>query len=75
LFYPFKSALDQVPVLVARGNRPLLATFEDQLKIVTYYHPEEHSSGRHLLQVLAHIPATLRNKLNGVARYQGRLTD
>jgi hypothetical protein len=28
-------------------------TFEDQLKILTYYHLEEHSSGRHLLQVLA----------------------
>ncbi len=28
-------------------------TFEDQLKILTYYHLEEHSSGWHLLQVLA----------------------
>jgi len=28
-------------------------TFEDQLKILVYYHLEEHSSGRHLLQVLA----------------------
>jgi len=28
-------------------------TFEDQLKILTYYHLEEHSSGCHLLQVLA----------------------
>lgn len=27
-------------------------TFEDQLKILTYYHLEEHSSGRHLLQIL-----------------------
>lgn len=53
LFHPFKSALNQVPVLVARGNRPLQMTFEDQLKILTYYHLEEHSSGRHLLQVLA----------------------
>ena len=52
LFTPFKAALDQVPVLLARGNRPLQMTFEDQLKILTYYHLEEHSSGRHLLQVL-----------------------
>ena len=52
LFTPFKASLDQVPVLVARGNRPLQMTFEDQLKILTYYHLEEHSSGRHLLQVL-----------------------
>jgi hypothetical protein len=53
LFNPFKPALDKVPILEARGNRPLQMTFEDQLKILTYYHLEEHSSGRHLLQVLA----------------------
>jgi len=52
LFVPFRASLDQVPALVARGNRPLQMTFEDQLKILTYYHLEEHSSGRHLLQVL-----------------------
>ena len=52
LFMPFKASLDQIPALVARGNRPLQMTFEDQLKILTYYHLEEHSSGRHLLQVL-----------------------
>lgn len=53
LFTPFKGSLEQVPVLASRGNRPLQMTFEDQLKILTYYHLEEHSSGRHLLQVLA----------------------
>ncbi len=53
LFTPFKASLEHVPVLEARGNRPLQMTFEDQLKILTYYHLEEHSSGRHLLQVLA----------------------
>jgi hypothetical protein len=53
LFTPFKGSLEQVPVLESRGNRPLQMTFEDQLKILTYYHLEEHSSGRHLLQVLA----------------------
>jgi hypothetical protein len=53
LYFPFKAALDRCPVLVARGDRPLQMTFEDQLKILTYYHLEEHSSGRHLLQVLA----------------------
>lgn len=52
LFYPFKKALEQCPTLAARGNRPLQMTFEDQLKILTYFHLEEHSSGRHLLQVL-----------------------
>lgn len=53
LFTPFRGSLEQVPVLEARGNRPLQMTFEDQLKILTYYHLEEHTSGRHLLQVLA----------------------
>lgn len=53
LFTPFKGSLEHIPVLEARGNRPLQMTFEDQLKILTYYHLEEHSSGRHLLQVLA----------------------
>jgi hypothetical protein len=53
LFTPFKASLDNVPLLEARGNRPLQMIFEDQLKILTYYHLEEHSSGRHLLQVLA----------------------
>jgi len=52
-FKPLTGALEQVPTLEARGNRPLKMTFEDQLKILTYYHLEEHSSGRHLLQVLA----------------------
>ena len=52
LFTPFKASLDHAPALEAKGNRPLQMTFEDQLKILTYYHLEEHSSGRHLLQVL-----------------------
>ena len=49
---PFKASTDNAPVLEARGNRPLQMTFEDQAKILIYYHLEEHSSGRHLLQVL-----------------------
>ena len=53
LFTPLKIALEPVPILASRGNRPLQMTFEDQLKILVYYHLEEHSSGRHLLQVLA----------------------
>jgi len=53
LFAPFKASLAHVPELETKGNRPLQMTFEDQLKILTYYHLEEHSSGRHLLQVLA----------------------
>jgi hypothetical protein len=50
---PFKASLDNAPILEARGNRPLQMTFEDQMKILIYYHLEEHTSGRHMLQVLA----------------------
>ena len=53
LLLPLKASLEDVPFLEARGNRPLQMSFEDQLKILIYYHLEEHSSGRHLLQVLA----------------------
>jgi hypothetical protein len=53
LLAPFKTGLDHAPVLEARGNRPLQMTFEDQMKILIFYHLEEHTSGRHLLQVLA----------------------
>lgn len=52
LFAPFQASLAHVPALEAKGNRPLQMTFEDQLKILIYYHLEEHSSGRRLLQVL-----------------------
>lgn len=50
---PFKTVMTHAPVLEARGNRPLQMTFEDQMKILIFYHLEEHASGRHLLQVLA----------------------
>ena len=53
LLGPLQSATTTAPALEARGNRPLQMTFEDQLKILIFYHLEEHSSGRHLLQVLA----------------------
>jgi len=33
----FRAALNPVPILEARGNRPLQMTLEDQLKILTYY--------------------------------------
>lgn len=36
----------------AGGYRPLQMKFEEQLKALVLYHLEEHTSGRHLLQVL-----------------------
>lgn len=41
-----------MPELNSKGNRPLKMSFEDQLKAMIFYHLEEHSAGRHLLQVL-----------------------
>lgn len=38
--------------LESRGYRPLQMTFEDQLKVLIFYHLEEFSSGSELLQAL-----------------------
>jgi hypothetical protein len=49
---PMKKALKKITPLIARGNRDLQMTFEDQLNSLVYYHLEEHTSAQHLLQVL-----------------------
>ena len=49
---PTLGILPQVPVLESKGDRPLKMSFEDQLKALIFYHLEEHTSGRHLVQVL-----------------------
>lgn len=38
--------------LEARGNRPLQMNFEDHLRVLVYFHLQEHTSARHLLQEL-----------------------
>lgn len=52
LYNPARVVLPQVPQLKSKGDRPLQMEFEDQLKALIFYHLEEHSSGRHLVQVL-----------------------
>ena len=49
---PVGDILPQTPVLKTRGDRPLKITFEDELKILVFFHLEEHVSARHMLQVL-----------------------
>lgn len=49
---PMRNKLSAVSLLTARGNRPLQMEFEDQLNALIYFHLEEHTSGRHLLQTL-----------------------
>jgi hypothetical protein len=52
LTQPLKDLWQNIPPLESRGNRPLQMTFEDQLQALIYFHLEEHTSGRHLLQGL-----------------------
>ena len=52
LFQPVGDIIPETPLLKSRGDRPLKMTFEDQLKILVFFHLEEHVSARHMLQVL-----------------------
>lgn len=52
LLAPIYHILTHTPRLEAKGNRPLQMNFEQQLKALIYFHLEEHSSGRHLIQAL-----------------------
>jgi hypothetical protein len=51
-YHPAQRVLPFAPELRSKGYRPLNMEFEDQLKALIYYHLEEHTSGRHLVQVL-----------------------
>jgi len=48
----WQSVSPNIPVLQARGHRPLQMDFEQQLKALVWFHLHEHDSGRHLLQDL-----------------------
>lgn len=52
LYKPAAKLVPIAPLLQSKGDRPLKMEFEDQLKALIFYHLEEHSSGRHLIQVL-----------------------
>lgn len=52
LYLPVYRAMVGMAPLESRGDRPLKMTFEDQLKALIFFHLEEHTSERHLLQVL-----------------------
>ena len=49
---PARKRLKTTPALLANGDRPLQMTFEDQLNALVYFHLQEHSSGRDLIQAL-----------------------
>lgn len=52
LIKPLTNILPNTPLLESLGNRPLQMTFEDQLNALIFFHLEEHTSARHLVQVL-----------------------
>lgn len=52
LVKPIANALVGVKPLAPRGNRPLQMDFEQQLRALVYFHLEEHTSGRQLVQAL-----------------------
>jgi len=51
-FQPVHGAMNKMRPLEARGNRPLQMNFEDHLRVLVYFHLQEHTSARHLLQEL-----------------------
>ena len=51
-YQPVGDVIPAIPILKSRGDRPLQMTFEDQLKMLIFFHLEEHVSARHMLQVL-----------------------
>ena len=51
-YQPVENIIPEIPLLESRGDRPLKMTFDDQLKMLVFYHLEEHVSARHMLQVL-----------------------
>ena len=52
LWHPLLTILETTAPLKSRGNRPLQMDFDHQLKALVFFHLEEHTSGRHLLQTL-----------------------
>jgi hypothetical protein len=50
LLAPIVKRFKSENILESRGDRPLQMSFDDQLKALIYFHLEEYSSGRELLQ-------------------------
>ncbi|MBJ6728026.1 IS4 family transposase [Geomesophilobacter sediminis] len=52
LYDPVQKYLSAITPLTSRGDRPLQLSFEHQLKALIYFHLQEFSSGRELIQAL-----------------------
>jgi len=49
---PLGNILQSAPRLESRGNRPLQMNFDDQLNALIFFHLQEYTSARELIQVL-----------------------
>lgn len=47
---PLRPILIKILQLLSKGDRPLQMTFENQLNALIYFHLQEHTSARHLIQ-------------------------
>jgi hypothetical protein len=52
IIQPMGNLLQSAPRLKSRGNRPLKMDFEEQLNALIFFHLQEHTSARELIQVL-----------------------
>ena len=52
LLKPLQQILIKAPTLRSRSNKPLAMNTEELLNILTYYHLQDFSSGRELIQTL-----------------------
>ena len=52
VLFPLAGASCGVPELISGSNRDLKMTFEDQLKVMVYFHLKDFKSGCYLLQDL-----------------------
>lgn len=52
LLKPLQPILIKAPPLKSRSNKPLAMNTEELLNILTYYHLQDFSSGRELIQTL-----------------------
>ncbi len=52
LLQPFKLLVPSAPELLSRSNKPLAMNLEELVNILVYFHLQEHSSGRAMLQEL-----------------------
>jgi hypothetical protein len=50
---PLQNALEHITPLNSGSNRPLTLRFEDQIKLLVYYHVQNFDSANHMLQALS----------------------